>query len=84
MEDEIAGVCSAIGAAFAGNLAVTSTSGPGLALKSEGIGLAMIAELPLVVIDVQRGGPPPTFRPRPNRPTSCRLFMAATAKAPWL
>jgi 2-oxoglutarate ferredoxin oxidoreductase subunit alpha len=57
MEDEIAGVCSAIGASFAGDLAVTSTSGPGLALKSEGIGLAVIAELPLVVIDVQRGGP---------------------------
>ncbi|MBO5779677.1 MAG: 2-oxoacid:acceptor oxidoreductase subunit alpha [Muribaculaceae bacterium] len=57
MEDEIAGVCSAIGAAFAGNLAVTSTSGPGLALKGEAIGLAVIAELPLVVIDVQRGGP---------------------------
>lgn len=57
MEDEIAGVCSAIGAAFAGNLAITSTSGPGLALKSEGIGLAVMAELPLVIIDVQRGGP---------------------------
>lgn len=57
MEDEIAGVCSAIGASFAGSLAVTSTSGPGLALKSEGIGLAVMAELPLVVIDVQRGGP---------------------------
>ncbi|MCM1348273.1 MAG: 2-oxoacid:acceptor oxidoreductase subunit alpha [Firmicutes bacterium] len=57
MEDEIAGVCSAIGASFAGNLGVTSTSGPGLALKSEGIGLAVMAELPLVVIDVQRGGP---------------------------
>jgi 2-oxoglutarate ferredoxin oxidoreductase subunit alpha len=57
MEDEIAGVCSAIGASFAGNLAVTSTSGPGLALKGEGIGLAVIAELPLVVIDVMRGGP---------------------------
>ena len=57
MEDEIAGVCSAIGASYAGNLAVTSTSGPGLALKSEGIGLAVIMELPLVVIDVQRGGP---------------------------
>ena len=57
MEDEIAGVCSAIGDSFAGNLAVTSTSGPGLALKSEGIGLAVMAELPLVVIDVQRGGP---------------------------
>ncbi len=57
MEDEIAGVCSAIGASFAGDLAVTSTSGPGLALKSEAIGLAVMAELPLVVIDVQRGGP---------------------------
>ncbi len=57
MEDEIAGVCSAIGASYAGNLAVTSTSGPGLALKGEGIGLAVMAELPLVVIDVQRGGP---------------------------
>lgn len=57
MEDEIAGVCSAIGASFAGNLAVTSTSGPGLALKSEALGLAVMAELPLVVIDVQRGGP---------------------------
>lgn len=57
MEDEIAGVCSAIGASFAGNLGVTSTSGPGLALKSEAIGLAVMAELPLVVIDVQRGGP---------------------------
>lgn len=57
MEDEIAGVCSAIGASYAGNLAVTSTSGPGLALKSEAIGLAVMAELPLVVIDVMRGGP---------------------------
>ena len=57
MEDEIAGICSAIGASYAGHLAVTSTSGPGLALKSEGIGLAVMAELPLVVIDVQRGGP---------------------------
>ena len=56
-EDEIAGVCTAIGAAFAGDLAATSTSGPGLSLKSEAIGLAVIAELPLVVIDVQRGGP---------------------------
>ncbi|MDR0845420.1 MAG: 2-oxoacid:acceptor oxidoreductase subunit alpha [Tannerella sp.] len=56
-EDEIAGICTAIGAGFAGCLAATSTSGPGLALKSEAIGLAIIAELPLVVIDVQRGGP---------------------------
>ena len=57
MEDEIAGICSAIGASYAGHLAVTSTSGPGLALKSEALGLAVMAELPLVVIDVQRGGP---------------------------
>lgn len=57
MEDEIAGVCSAIGASFAGSLGVTSTSGPGLALKGEALGLAVMAELPLVVIDVQRGGP---------------------------
>ena len=56
-EDEIAGVCTAIGAAFAGDLACTSTSGPGLSLKSEAVGLAVMAELPLVVIDVQRGGP---------------------------
>ena len=56
-EDEIAAVCTAIGASFAGDLACTSTSGPGLSLKSEAIGLAVMAELPLVVIDVQRGGP---------------------------
>ena len=56
-EDEIAGICTAIGASFAGCLAATSTSGPGLALKSEAIGLAVISELPLVVVDVQRAGP---------------------------
>lgn len=56
-EDEIAGVCAAIGASFAGNLGITSTSGPGLALKGEAIGLAVMTELPLVVINVQRGGP---------------------------
>lgn len=56
-EDEIAGICTALGASFAGNLAVTTTSGPGLALKSEAIGLAVMAELPIVIVDVQRGGP---------------------------
>lgn len=56
-EDEIAGITTAIGAAFAGNLAITSTSGPGLSLKCEALGLAVMTELPLVVIDVQRGGP---------------------------
>ncbi|WP_088339700.1 2-oxoacid:acceptor oxidoreductase subunit alpha [Robiginitalea sediminis] len=56
-EDEIAGITSAIGASFAGNLAITTTSGPGLALKGEALGLAMMVELPLVIVDVQRGGP---------------------------
>ena len=56
-EDEIAGVCSTIGASYTGSLAVTSTSGPGLSLKSEAIGLAVMTELPIVVINVQRGGP---------------------------
>ena len=56
-EDEIAGCSTAIGAAFAGNLAVTSTSGPGVCLKSEAINLAVITELPLVIVNVQRGGP---------------------------
>lgn len=56
-EDEIAGCASSVGAAFAGALAVTSTSGPGICLKSEAMNLAVIMELPLVVLDVQRGGP---------------------------
>ncbi|MGH3757827.1 2-oxoacid:acceptor oxidoreductase subunit alpha [Actinophytocola sp.] len=56
-EDEIAGVGAALGAAYGGSLGVTTTSGPGIALKSETIGLAVMSELPLVVIDVQRGGP---------------------------
>ena len=56
-EDEIAGICTAIGASFGGALAVTTTSGPGLALKSEALGLAVMAQIPLVVVDVQRGGP---------------------------
>jgi 2-oxoacid:acceptor oxidoreductase, alpha subunit len=56
-EDEIAGICTSIGAAYAGNMAVTTTSGPGLSLKSEALGLAMITELPLVIVDVQRSGP---------------------------
>lgn len=56
-EDEIAGICSAIGASFAGAMACTTTSGPGLSLKSEALGLAVMTELPLVLVDVQRGGP---------------------------
>lgn len=56
-EDEIAGICAAIGASFGGSIGATGTSGPGLALKSEALGLAVMAELPLVVVNVQRGGP---------------------------
>jgi len=56
-EDEIAGICTSLGASFAGDLAITSTSGPGLALKSEAIGLAVMAELPIVIVNVQIGGP---------------------------
>ncbi|MFT5300269.1 MAG: 2-oxoglutarate ferredoxin oxidoreductase subunit alpha [Mariniblastus sp.] len=56
-EDEIAAVCSAVGAAFGGSMAVTTSSGPGIALKGEGMGLGLILELPMIVIDVQRGGP---------------------------
>ncbi|MCL4782898.1 MAG: 2-oxoacid:acceptor oxidoreductase subunit alpha [Bryobacterales bacterium] len=56
-EDEIAAVCAAIGASFAGAIGLTTTSGPGVALKSEGIGLAVMTELPLVIVNVQRGGP---------------------------
>ncbi len=72
-EDEIAGICSAIGASFAGCLAVTSTSGPGLALKSEAIGLAVMAELPLVIVDVQRGGPSTGL---PTKTEQTDLFQA--------
>ena len=56
-EDEIAGITSAIGAAFAGHLALTTTSGPGLSLKLEALGLAVMTELPIIIVDVQRGGP---------------------------
>ena len=56
-EDEIGGICAAIGASYGGALGVTSTSGPGISLKSEALGLAVMTELPLLVVDVQRGGP---------------------------
>ncbi len=72
-EDEIAGICAALGAAFAGKLAVTSTSGPGMALKSEAIGLAVMTELPLVIIDVQRGGPSTGL---PTKTEQSDLFQA--------
>lgn len=72
-EDEIAGITSALGAAFAGNFAVTTTSGPGLALKSEAIGLAVMAELPIVIVNVQRGGPSTGL---PTKTEQSDLFQA--------
>jgi 2-oxoglutarate ferredoxin oxidoreductase subunit alpha len=72
-EDEIAGICSAIGASFGGYLGATTTSGPGLSLKVESIGLAVILELPLVVVDVQRGGPSTGM---PTKPEQADLLMA--------
>ncbi len=72
-EDEIGGIVTSIGAAFAGNLAATSTSGPGLALKSEALGLAVITELPLVIVDVQRGGPSTGL---PTKTEQSDLFQA--------
>jgi len=72
-EDEIAAICSAIGASFAGALAITTTSGPGLALKGEALGLAMITELPLIVVNVQRGGPSTGL---PTKTEQSDLFQA--------
>ncbi len=72
-EDEIAGITTAIGASFAGNLGATSTSGPGMALKTEAIGLAVIAELPLVIVNVQRGGPSTGL---PTKTEQADLFQA--------
>ena len=72
-EDEIAGICSAIGASFTGSLAITTTSGPGLALKGEALGLAIMTELPLVVVDVQRGEPSTGL---PTKTEQSDLFQA--------
>ncbi len=72
-EDEIAGIVTSIGASFAGKLAATSTSGPGLALKSEAINLAVMLELPLVIVDVQRGGPSTGL---PTKPEQADLLQA--------
>jgi 2-oxoglutarate ferredoxin oxidoreductase subunit alpha len=72
-EDEIAAVTAAIGAAYAGSLAITTTSGPGMALKTEAIGLATAIELPLVVVDIQRGGPSTGL---PTKTEQADLFQA--------
>ena len=72
-EDEIAGICAAIGASYAGNLAITTTSGPGMALKTEALGLATMLELPLVIVNVQRGGPSTGL---PTKTEQADLLMA--------
>ncbi len=76
-EDEIAGICTAIGASFTGMLGVTTTSGPGLALKSEAIGLAVMAELPIVIVNVQRGGPSTGL---PTKTEQADLMQALTGR----
>ncbi len=81
-EDEIAGIVSTIGAAFTGKLAATSTSGPGLALKSEALNLAVMLELPLVVIDVQRGGPSTGLPTKPEQSDLLQALWGRNGESP--
>ena len=81
-EDEIAAVMAAIGAAFAGDLAVTGTSGPGLALKTEAMGLAVMLELPLVLIDVQRAGPATGMPTKPEQGDLLQALYGRTGESP--
>ena len=81
-EDEIAGIATAIGASFAGNLAVTTTSGPGLALKTEAIGLAVMTELPLVIINVQRGGPSTGLPTKTEQADLLQAVLGRNGEAP--
>jgi 2-oxoglutarate ferredoxin oxidoreductase subunit alpha len=81
-EDEIAAIGVALGASYAGKVAFTITSGPGLALKTEFIGLAVMTETPLVVLDVQRGGPSTGCPPRSNNPICWRCCLASPAMLP--
>ncbi len=81
-EDEIAGVCSAIGASYAGALAATSTSGPGLSLKGEAIGLAVMTELPLVIVNVQRGGPATGLPTKPEQSDLMQALYGRNGESP--
>ncbi len=81
-EDEIAGIASAIGASFTGSLACTATSGPGMALKTEALGLAIMAELPLVVINVQRGGPSTGLPTKTEQSDLFQAIMGRNGDAP--
>lgn len=81
-EDEIAGITSAIGAAFGGSLAVTTTSGPGLSLKTEAIGLAVMTELPLIIVDVQRAGPSTGLPTKPEQSDLMQAMYGRHGEAP--
>ncbi len=81
-EDEIAGIASAIGASFGGSLAITTTSGPGLALKTEAMGLAVMTELPLVIVDVQRGGPSTGLPTKTEQSDLLQAFYGRNGESP--
>jgi len=81
-EDEIAAVCAAVGAAFGGALAVTTTSGPGIALKSEGMNLAVMAELPLVVCNIQRAGPSTGMPTKPEQTDLLQVLFGRNGESP--
>ena len=83
-EDEIAAITSAIGAAFGGSLAVTTTSGPGLSLKTEAIGLAIMTELPLIIIDVQRAGPSTGLPTKTEQSDLMQAMYGRHGEAPFL
>ncbi|MFN3192143.1 MAG: 2-oxoacid:acceptor oxidoreductase subunit alpha [Aureliella sp.] len=81
-EDEIAAVCAAIGASFSGSMAVTTSSGPGIALKGEAMGLAVMIELPLLIIDVQRGGPSTGLPTKTEQADLLQLMFGRNGEAP--
>ncbi len=81
-EDEIAGICSAIGASYTGKLAATTTSGPGMSLKTEALGLALILEIPLVIINVQRGGPSTGLPTKTEQSDLLQAFYGRHGEAP--
>ncbi len=81
-EDEIAAVCGAIGAAYGGSMAVTTSSGPGIALKAEAMGLAVMLELPLIVIDVQRGGPSTGLPTKTEQADLLQVLFGRNGEAP--
>ncbi|MFT5526501.1 MAG: 2-oxoglutarate ferredoxin oxidoreductase subunit alpha [Pirellulaceae bacterium] len=81
-EDEISAICSTIGAAFAGSMAVTTSSGPGIALKGEGMGLGMILELPMIIVNVQRGGPSTGLPTKTEQSDLLQAFFGRNGESP--